>query len=435
MQAVGEAASGHDAPRELIDDDDLAVLDDVVAVAFHERLGAQRRHEAVGVLDVLRRVEVLHADHLLDLRHGAICRRDRLLLLVDLVVRTLLERRDGMCHLDIDVRRLLAGAGDDERRARLIDEDGVHLIDDGIVERALHHLALVDDHVVAQVVETELIVRAERHVAAVGELAFGEIHVVGDEPDGEAEEAIEPPHPLAVALREVVIDRDHVDALARERVEVDGQGRDERLALARAHLGDASVVQTHAADELDIEVAHAEHAARALAHDGKGLRQQVVERLARRQPLLELRRHADELVIRQPLHLRLERIDAVDDRPVFRDVFIIIIAQESLDKAQQKEPLLIYLSNYTRPPYRRARVPVSRQIQPGAPFFRAHKAHKTNPFIDFIRQYYRSQSASAKYAPPRKKLPQESSRGRQRERIALSPNHCHEKPSLSYKAY
>ena len=262
-----------------------------------------------------------------------------------------------MRHLDVDIRGLLSRPRDDERRARLIDEDGVHLVDDGVVERPLHHLALVDDHVVAQIVEAELVVRAERHVAAVSELALGEIHIVRDEADGESEKAVEPPHPLAVALREVVVDRDHVDALARERVEIDGQRRDERLALTRAHLRDASVVQAHAADELHVEVAHAEHAARSLAHDGERLRQQIVKRLAGREAFLELPRHAHELIIRQPLHLRLERIDAIDDRPVFRDVFIIIIAQKSLDKAQQKEPLLIYPSNYTRPASRQ-RAPV-----------------------------------------------------------------------------
>ena len=74
VQAVGEAASRHDAAREFVDDDDLAVLDDVVAVALHECLCAQRRHEAVGIFDVLRRVEILHADELLDLRHGAVGR-------------------------------------------------------------------------------------------------------------------------------------------------------------------------------------------------------------------------------------------------------------------------------------------------------------------------------------------------------------------------
>ena len=76
VQAVGEAASRHDAARELVDDDDLAVLDDVVAVALHEGLRAQRRHEAVGILDILRRVEVLHADELLDFRHSTVGRRD-----------------------------------------------------------------------------------------------------------------------------------------------------------------------------------------------------------------------------------------------------------------------------------------------------------------------------------------------------------------------
>ena len=102
------------------------------------------------------------------------------------------------------------------------------------------------------------------------------------------EEAVDAAHPLGVAAGQVVVDRDDVDALAFERVEIGGQRGDERLAFAGLHLGDRAVVEHHAADELDVVVPHVEHAAAGLADDGEGLGQQVVERLASAEPLTEL---------------------------------------------------------------------------------------------------------------------------------------------------
>ena len=56
--------------------------------------------------------------------------------------------------------RRLGLAADDERRARLVDEDRVDLVDDGVVQRALRVLERAELHVVAQVVEAELVVLA-----------------------------------------------------------------------------------------------------------------------------------------------------------------------------------------------------------------------------------------------------------------------------------
>ena len=58
-------------------------------------------------------------------------------------------------------------ARDDERRARLVDEDRVDLVDDRVRVLPLHALVERDHHVVAQVVEAELVVRA------VGDVALG----------------------------------------------------------------------------------------------------------------------------------------------------------------------------------------------------------------------------------------------------------------------
>ena len=100
---------------------------------------------------------------------------------------------------------------------------------------------------------------------------------VDDDADAQAEEIVELPHPLGVALGEVVVHGDDVDAFALERVEVAGQRRHERLAFARAHLGDRALVEDHAADELHVVVAHLERALARLTADGERLVQDVVE--------------------------------------------------------------------------------------------------------------------------------------------------------------
>ena len=122
---------------------------------------------------------------------------------------------------------------------------------------ALHAVLDVELHVVAQVVEAELVVGAVGDVGGVGGAALVVVEVVDDDADGEAEELVDLAHPLGVALGQVVVDGDDVDAVAGERVEVAGERGDEGFAFAGLHLGDLALVEDHAADELDVEVAHA----------------------------------------------------------------------------------------------------------------------------------------------------------------------------------
>ena len=148
------------------------------------------------------------------------------------------------------------------------------------MQAALHALRRLEHHVVAQVVEAELVVGAVGDVGGVRRLLRRVVHLRQVDADRQAEEAVDPPHPVGVALREVVVDGDDVHALAGQRIEVGRQRRDERLAFAGAHFGDLAVVQRHAADQLHVEVAHLQRALAGLAHDGERLGQQRVERLA-----------------------------------------------------------------------------------------------------------------------------------------------------------
>ena len=115
--------------------------------------------------------------------------------------------------------------------------------------------------------------------------------------------------PLGVALGEVVVDRDEVDAGARQRVQVERQRGDERLPLAGLHLGDVALVEDDPAHQLDVEDALVGLALPRLAHSGERLEEELLQRLAVLEPLLELGRLGGELGVGELLEVGLERRD------------------------------------------------------------------------------------------------------------------------------
>ena len=150
--------------------------------------------------------------------------------------------------------------------------------------------SLRDGHVVAQVVEAELGVRAVGDVRRVGLSALGERHHVLDRSDRHAEPLEDGAVPLGVALGEVVVRRDEVDARAGERVQVERGGGDERLALTGLHLGDVALVQDDRAHHLDVEHPLLRLAPARLADGCVGVEDELVERLAVLEPFAERER-------------------------------------------------------------------------------------------------------------------------------------------------
>ena len=338
MQPLAPAPPGHLAPGELVHDHHLAIrLDDVLLVQVVDRLrleGVLQVVDQVVVAVVVERGPVGQAEHLLDPVDALVGHLDRLALLVDLEVAPLAQLLGELGELVVAVGRLLGRAGDDQRGARLVDQDVVDLVHDGEVERPLHRLGDVHHHVVAQVVEAELVIRAVEDVGLVGLAALDRPPVVqalvavrrrvlergivdpgelvADHADGDPERVVDRPHPAAAETREVVVRRDEVDPAPGERVEVEGQRGDQGLPLARPHLGDLAAVEDHAAHQLHVEVALAVGALAGLARRGEGLGQQVVERLALGQALPELLRLGAQLLVAQLLELRLQPVDDLD---------------------------------------------------------------------------------------------------------------------------
>ena len=271
VQTVGIAASEHETSGELVHDDDLAVLFDIVHVALHDVVRLQGDVDVVVDLHVLRvgevfDVEVLFAlgDARLRQGHGAVllvhgevaggglgAAEARVTVFDDLSAG---QRAHEAVRDLVQIRGFRAHAGDDQRRSGLVDQDGVDLVHDGVVELSLHLVLLIDAHVVSQIVETELVVRSVRDIGQIGFAALVRRDAVDDAAHGESQERVELAHPFHVALGQIIVDRHHVHAVAGERVQVNGQRRDQRFAFACLHFGDVALVQHDAADELYAEM-------------------------------------------------------------------------------------------------------------------------------------------------------------------------------------
>ena len=176
------------AAREFIDDDDVVVLDDVIHILFEQNMRAQRlvgvMHQ-IDILDIeqrafLEKPGVAHQGfHVFDAAFGE-GRRAGLLVFFVIVFGKL---RDQLVDRGVKIAEVFRRAGNNQRRACLVDQDAVDFIDDGVIERPLHHVVEREFHVVAQIIETELVVGRIGHVAGISVAALIIVHAVLDDTD------------------------------------------------------------------------------------------------------------------------------------------------------------------------------------------------------------------------------------------------------------
>src|ERR1700761_6123454 len=322
MQAVGPAATRERTAGELIDDHHLAVAHDVVDVTLIDRVGAQRGIQVMHDGQILGIVQAaIGLDHaglaqqLVGVRHALFGQVHLLLLLVDPVIaRTVFffltdHLRHALVHRQIQLRRGFSGTGNDQRRTRFVDQDRVDFVDDGVVEAALIALVFGQGHVVAQVVKAEFVVGAVGDIGGIGLMLVAMLHAWPDHAHAQAKEVVQLAHLRRVAASQVVVHGDNVNAFVFQRVQIHRQRTHQGLAFAGTHFGDTTRMQHHAADHLHIVMTHAEHALGALAHRGKGLRQDLVQRFARGDTLLEFVGLAAQRFVAELFELRLKRID------------------------------------------------------------------------------------------------------------------------------
>ncbi|OQB57389.1 MAG: hypothetical protein BWX98_01567 [Candidatus Aminicenantes bacterium ADurb.Bin147] len=168
VQTVAVAAAGHKTAGELVDDDHLAVLDHVIDVALEEEVGFQGLVQAVNQVHLGEVVQVGDVKGLFGRGHALLQERNGPRFLVDLEMRVGREAADHRVGLLVEIGRALARTGDDEGGPGFVDQDRVDLVDDGVIEGPLDQVRQPEFHIVAQVVEAELVVGAVGDVGPVG---------------------------------------------------------------------------------------------------------------------------------------------------------------------------------------------------------------------------------------------------------------------------
>jgi hypothetical protein len=103
VQALVVAPAVHKPAREFVDDDDLAVFDDVVDIALHKAARAHGLVDVVGKRGVLGVGQILHVEKFLGLLNADLRERNGALLLVDDVSRSRTDR----------LQLLVVGLGED----------------------------------------------------------------------------------------------------------------------------------------------------------------------------------------------------------------------------------------------------------------------------------------------------------------------------------
>ena len=310
VDAVVVAAARQNTTGVLVHNQNLAVDDHVVLVVGEQLLRLNGVVQEANQRSVLGFVEVLHAQVVFHLIDTGLEDADGALLLVHLVVFITLEHRCG------DARKLCvpavclagSGAGNDQRGTRLINQNGVDLIDNGEVVATLNLFLHGPGHVVTQVVEAELVVRTIGDVRGVLLTTLVRLHGGQNHAALHTEEAEHAAHEVRLVLGQIVVHGHDVHALAAQSVQVCGQGRDEGFALTGLHFGNVTQVQCCAAHNLDVVVTLAQGTLGCFANHREGLRQQDVEGLAVLDALTELIGFRSQLLIGHGCEAVLERV-------------------------------------------------------------------------------------------------------------------------------
>ena len=132
---------------------------------------------------------------------------------------------------------------------------------------------------------------------------------------GKAKEMVNRSHPLDISSCQIVIDRDEVNPLPFQGVQIKGKRSHQGFSLTGFHLGDLPLMEHQSADHLDIEVAELYSPLGRLPHGGEGLRDEVIQTSPIGKPFFELDGLGSKLCIGKLLALGLQGVYLLNEGP------------------------------------------------------------------------------------------------------------------------
>ena len=174
MKTIRITTSRHNTSGKFINDKNFVVFYYVISVSEHKVMCTKSKNNIMLNLKVLCIRKVLDMEELLYLLNTLCCKHNLLILLVNKEISIFLNinTHDGInlrkftirsttLHLSckditclIKICGLTTLTGNDKRGSCLIDQYGIDLIDNGIIQFSLYKILLINNHVVTKVIET-----------------------------------------------------------------------------------------------------------------------------------------------------------------------------------------------------------------------------------------------------------------------------------------
>ena len=255
MQTIGPAASFHQAAGEFVNDDDFAVLNNVMLIFNEQCVGTKCCIQVVQQHDVRRRVEALaggqqaHIDHdFFDFLVAGFGKLNGMLLFVNPVVAFALFLLLALQHVrnlidrNVNIRAAFGRTGNNQRSSGLVNQNGVNFVHDREEQTSLAACAGFVLHVVAEVVEAEFVVRTVSNIGSISSL-FLIVRLIGKNcSDSHSEEVVNLTHPSRVTACQVIVHRHNVRTFAGQCIEVNRQSCGQSFTFTGTHFSDLAVV-------------------------------------------------------------------------------------------------------------------------------------------------------------------------------------------------
>ena len=357
VKALRIPSAQHQTTGKFIHDDDLAVFHDIIDIAFHDTVSLQRLIDMVAEGSVFDIRQILQPEGLLRFRDaaGGQCGGFRFFihhivgiqiflfffLLVYGSIDNLLQPVDKLVRQPVKICALVTLPGNNKRCTRFINQDRVHLVDDGKAVTALHHIFFIQRHIITKIIKAHLVICAVSDVAEIGILALGRIEIMHDQSDREPKETMDLSHPFTVTPGQIIIYGYDVYALSCQRVEISRQNCHQRFAFTGLHFCDTALMQHNTADHLHIERLHTQHTPGSLSCSGKSLREKIIQRLPCCKAIFEFSGFGTELFICQCSILLFQRHDGFGNRMELFQFTIRITSEYFIKKSHNTVSSLI----------------------------------------------------------------------------------------------
>ena len=115
-------------------------------------------------------------------------------------------------------------------------------------------------------------------------------NTVNNTANRKTQESINFPHPFCVTFCQIIVDRDNMDALAFQCVQIGWQCSNQSFTFTCFHFSNTPLMENDTTDNLHLEVFHADTSPRCFSADRKCLYHNIVQRLALCQSVFKLLR-------------------------------------------------------------------------------------------------------------------------------------------------